>query len=168
MHADQYTLTSLEFNRIVDEVRKHCYCSGGKAYTDKMKPLTDSLRIEERLQESLEMKELISFEEMIPLETVEKIEDLLEKINVVGSILDPLQLKRLADYQAIIKALWQYKKDKEEKYPHIVRYLKQLDPLEDLIFGFSELLIKRVRSKTVLLINYVVSEMIKYLLAQKF
>ena len=64
---------------------------------------------------------------------MEKVEALVGKIRVEGSVLDPEQLKRLADFQKIIVSLFQYRTNKETKYPRVVGYLKQLQPLQELI-----------------------------------
>jgi DNA mismatch repair protein MutS2 len=134
----RHTLDSLEFTRIREEVAKLCFCDGGKRHVAEMLPSTDPLTIETALLETQEMREIIEFEEAIPLELVEKVEALVGKIRVVGSILDPDQLKRVADFQKIIVALHQYRRNKETKYPHIINYLGQLKPLHDLILRIDQ------------------------------
>lgn len=139
MHSfSHHTLNSLEFIRIREEVAKLCYCEEGRRRVEKMHPSSDLMMIETALQETLEMKEIIEFEEAIPLEAVEKIESLVGKIKVEGSILDPEQLKRVADFQRIIVALWQYRRNKESKYPKVINYLSQLQPLHDLILQIDQ------------------------------
>ncbi len=135
---DQHTLNSLEFTRIKTEVAKLCYCEGGRRLVERMHPVTDPTTIEDALSETWEMREIIEFEESFPLELVENVEALVAKIQVEGSILDPEQLKRLADFLKIIVALYQYRTNKESKYPRIVSYLKQLSPLQDLILRIDE------------------------------
>ena len=130
---DQHTLDSLEFTRIKEEIAKLCYCENGKRHVERLQPSGDPLIIETGLRETLEMREIIEYEEALPLESVEKVEALVGKIRVEGSVLDPEQLKRLADFQKIIVALFQYRTNKETKYPRVVSYLKQLQPLQELI-----------------------------------
>ena len=130
---DRHTLESLEFLRIKEHLAKLCYCDGGRRFVDDLAPGTDPLIIESSLLESREMKEIIEFEEIIPLEHLEKIEPLVEKSRVAGSIFDAEQLKRLSDFQKLIVALFQYRIHKEEKYPKIVTYLAQLKPLNEVI-----------------------------------
>lgn len=132
-HFDDHTLDSLEFSRVREEIRKLCYCDEGKRHADRLQPSNDGLTIEANLQETMEMKEIREFEEAIPLESVERVEALIDKVRVEGSILDPDQLKRLADFQKIIVALYQYRSNKEAKYPRVVTYFKQLTPLQELI-----------------------------------
>jgi DNA mismatch repair protein MutS2 len=130
---DDHTLNSLEFFRIKEEISKQCYCEKGKRHVERLAPSSDGEIIETNLQETLEMKEIREFEEAIPLEAVERVEALVDKVKVVGAILDPDQLKRLADFQKLIVALYQYRSNKESKYPRVVSYLKQLTPLQELI-----------------------------------
>ena len=108
-------------------------CERGRVLTESMHPATDPALIETKLQETLEMKEILEFEEATPLEMLEKIEPLIGKIRVEGSMLDGLQLKQVSDFQKLILALYQYRSQKEEKYPKVVGYLKQLSPLPELI-----------------------------------
>ncbi len=130
---DLHTLESLEFLRIKEQLAKLCYCDGGRRFVEELGPSTDATIIEASLLESREMKEIIEFEEIIPLEHLERIEPLVEKSRVAGSIFDAEQLKRVGDFQKLIVALFQYKTHKEEKYPKIVAYLAQLKPLNELI-----------------------------------
>lgn len=130
---DRHTLESLEFPRVKEQLAKLCYCDGGRELVNELSPVIDPLIIESSLLETREMKEIIEFEEIIPLEHLERIEQLVGKVRIAGSILDAEQLKRLADFQKLISALFQYRSNKEEKYPRIVSYLSQLKPLTDLI-----------------------------------
>lgn len=130
---DRHTLESLEFPRVKEHLAKLCYCDGGREYVGALNPATDALLIESALLETREMKEIIEFEEILPLEHLERIEQLIGKTRIAGSILDAEQLKRLADFQKLITSLFQYRIHKEEKYPRIVSYLSQLKPLAELI-----------------------------------
>lgn len=130
---DRHTLDSLEFPRVKEQLAKLCYCDGGRELVNELSPVTDPLIIESSLLEAREMKEIIEFEEVIPLEHLERIEQLVGKVRIAGSILDAEQLKKLADFQKLISALFQYRAHKEEKYPRVVSYLSQLKPLTDLI-----------------------------------
>ncbi len=130
---DRHTLDSLEFPRVKEQLAKLCYCDGGRELVNELSPVIDPLIIESSLLETREMKEIIEFEEIIPLEHLERIEQLVGKVRIAGSILDAEQLKKLADFQKLISALFQYRSHKEEKYPRVVSYLLQLKPLTDLI-----------------------------------
>lgn len=132
-NLDTRTLESLEFPRIKAAIARHCLCDGGRRLVDELKPSLEALIIESNLLETLEMKEIREFEEVFPLESVERFEPLVDKIRVAGSILDPEQLKRVADFQRTIVALSQYRQHKAEKYPRVCAYLQRLQPLQDLI-----------------------------------
>ncbi|MCK4858299.1 MAG: hypothetical protein KAT58_10045, partial [candidate division Zixibacteria bacterium] len=133
MRFDKYTLDSLEYDKVKEEVARACYSSGGKRYVERLKPTIDSMIIDDSLSETMEMKEIVQFEEAFPLAQAEKVDLLIDKIKVAGSVLDAEQLKRLADFQQTILALHQYRRDREEKIPRICVYLKQLAPLDDLV-----------------------------------
>jgi DNA mismatch repair protein MutS2 len=133
MRFDKYTLDSLEYPKIKEAVAQRCLSEGGKRHVARLKPTIDGLIIEDALTETAEMKQIILFEEAIPLTEVEKIDLLIDKIKVVGSVLDPQQLKRLSDFQGVILALRQYTRERGERFPRIVNYLQQLDPLDELV-----------------------------------
>lgn len=133
MRFDRYTLDSLEYHKIKEAVAKRCLCEGGVRHVERLKPTIDSLIIDDALTETEEMKQIILFQEAFPLSQVEKIDLLIDKIKVVGSILDPEQLKRLSDFLGTILALNQYKRERDEQFPNIVNYLKQLNPLDELV-----------------------------------
>ncbi len=130
---DRHTLESLEFPRLKEHLAKLCFCDAGREFVNELHPVTDALLIESALLESREMKEIIEFEEVIPLEHLDRIDQLIGKIRIAGSILDAEQLKRLGDFQKLIVSLFQYRVHKEEKYPRVVSYLAQLKPLNELI-----------------------------------
>ncbi len=130
---DRHTLDSLEFPRVKEQLAKLCYCDGGRELVNELNPVIDPLVIESSLLETREMKEIIEFEEVIPLEHLDRIEQLVGKVRIAGSILDAEQLKKLADFQKLISALFQYRAHKEEKYPRVAGYLSQLKPLTGLI-----------------------------------
>lgn len=134
---DKQTLESLEFPRIVEEVARHCYSEGGRRFTERLKPTIDSVIIDDALTETMEMKEIIQFEESFPLSEAEKVDTLIEKLKIAGSMLDAEQLKKLADFQQVILAMHQYRRDREEKFPRIVAYLRQLDPLDELVLQIN-------------------------------
>lgn len=138
MRFDKYTLDSLEYHKIREAVAKRCLSEGGKRHVERLKPTIDSLIIEDALTETAEMKEIILFQEAFPLSAAEKIDVLIDKIKVVGSILDPEQLKRLSDFLGTILAMNQYKRDHEEQFPNIVAYLRQLNPLDDLVLRIDK------------------------------
>ncbi len=130
---DRHTLESLEYPRVKEQLAKLCYCDAGREMVNEMSPSIEPLIIQDSLLETFEMKEIIEFEEIIPLEHLDRIEQLIGKVRIAGSILDAEQLKKLADFQKLVSALFQYRAHKEEKYPKIVNYLLQLKPLTDLI-----------------------------------
>lgn len=132
LRFDNYTLRSLEYDKIKDEVSRRCYSDGGRRFVERMAPYSDALIVEDLLTETVEMKELLLFDEPFPLEQTDKIDTLLDKLKIEGSMLEPLELKRLAGFQGVVKALYQYRKNRDENFPRITRYLKQLDPLDDL------------------------------------
>ncbi|MFH2055849.1 MAG: endonuclease MutS2 [bacterium] len=133
MRFDKYTLDSLEYHKIREAVAKRCLCEGGKRHVERLKPTIDSLIIDDALTETEEMKQIILFEAAFPLSEAEKIDLLIDKVKVEGSILEPEQLKKLSDFLGTILALNQYKREREERFPNIVNYLKQLNPLDDLV-----------------------------------
>lgn len=137
MRFDKQTLASLEYPRIKEEVSKHCYSAGGKRFAERLKPTIDAVIIDDALNETMEMADIIRFEESFPLSEAENVDKLIEKLGVAGSMLDAEQLKRVADFQQVILAMHQYRRDREEKFPHIAGYLKQLDPLDELVLMIS-------------------------------
>jgi DNA mismatch repair protein MutS2 len=137
MRFDKQTLDSLEYPRIKEHIAKHCWSTGGQRFVERLKPTIDSVIIDDALSETMEMADIIRFEESFPLTEAENVDKLIEKLGVAGSMLDAEQLKRLADFQQVILAMHQYRRDREEKFPRIVGYLKQLDPLDELVLQIS-------------------------------
>jgi len=131
---DTHSLGVLEFHRIREIIAGRTLSPYGKAQIDDLRPIFKRQRIEMRLRRSAQMRDIIRFEEAMPLERIDDISPLIEKARVEGMHLDPKGLLTVKSFLEITSALSAYGKSTErsEKFPDIVEILARFHPKRDI------------------------------------
>ncbi|MEE9441464.1 MAG: endonuclease MutS2 [candidate division Zixibacteria bacterium] len=131
---DAHTIKVLEFPKITELIRGLTLSPFGQIRAENLRPLFDRDEIILRLRQSSQMREIIRFEEAIPLIRIEDITELIEKSRVEGLNLEPKSLLRIKLFLDTVCDLVIYGKaeDRNEKFPDIVNIIKEFHPKREI------------------------------------
>ena len=131
---DVHTLKVLEFPKIRDIISGLTLSPHGRRNTENLHPIFDRRAIEKSLRESAQMRDIIRFEEAMPLEQVDDLSEDIEKSRVEGIHLEPKTLLGIKSFIDIVRSLSDYGKmgERVEKFPDVVEILRQFHPKPEI------------------------------------
>ncbi|MCP4568740.1 MAG: endonuclease MutS2 [FCB group bacterium] len=135
MHEiDAHSLKVLEFSKVREIIAGLTLSPYGKRYAQELSPRFDRSEIETLLLQSAQMRDIIRFEEAMPLERIEDIRELIDKSRVDGIHLEPKSLLQVKTTLDIINSLHTYGKsgDRSERFPDIVAILSRFHPRREI------------------------------------
>jgi len=141
MHEiDAHSIQILEFPKVRDIIAGLTLSPYGKERVLGLRPLFDRESIERLLRESAQMRDIIRFEEAMPLERIDDISEAVGKARVEGVHLDPKDLLKIKDVLSMIASLSGYGKieERQEKFPDIVEILKRLRPQREIVHAIDK------------------------------
>ncbi|MCK5125410.1 MAG: endonuclease MutS2 [candidate division Zixibacteria bacterium] len=131
MHEiDAHSIEILEFPRVIEIIGGMSLSPYGKDKCHSISPLFDKEKIERSLRQSSQMREIIRFEEAMPLTRIEDISEVVEKSKIDGIHLDPKSLLSIKLFLDTIIDLSKYGKaeDRQEKFPDVCEIIKKFHP----------------------------------------
>jgi len=135
MHEiDAHSLKVLEFPRVREIIAGLTLSPFGKEYADSIRPMFDREKVELALRQSAQMRDIIRFEEAMPLQRIEDISDLVDRSRVEGVHLDPKDLLEIKLFLDTVIDLSAYGKAEErhEKFPDVCAIIDQLHPKREV------------------------------------
>lgn len=135
MHEiDAHSIAVLEFAKVRELIAALTLSPYGRIQVENLHPLDNRAQIELSLRQSSQMRDIIRFDEAIPVEQMDDVTDLVRKAHIEGSRLDPkplLQVKTLLD---VISDLAGYGKspERQEKFPDVIDIIRRLHPKRDI------------------------------------
>jgi DNA mismatch repair protein MutS2 len=131
---DAHSLKVLEFPRVCEIIAGATLSPYGKEYADSIRPMHDRAIIERSLRESAQMRDIIRFEEAMPLQRIDNISELIEKSRVEGFHLEPMSLLKIKIFLDTVCDLHIYGKNEDrcEKFPDIAEILSRLHPKREI------------------------------------
>ncbi|MFW9770200.1 MAG: endonuclease MutS2 [Candidatus Thorarchaeota archaeon] len=131
---DAHSIAVLEFPKVRDIIAGLTLSPYGTAQVENLRPMFDREAIELALRQSSQMRDVIRFEEAIPLSRVEDITELINKSRLDGFHLEPKQLLTVKLFLDIVIDLYAYGKDDErrEKFPDIADILLRFHPKREI------------------------------------
>lgn len=133
---DDHTLKVLELNKIKGMLEARCFSELGKELVRHFHPLNYQEKIKESLEQTTELKEILSYEEKFPQLRLKNIKSSLQKAGVEGAFLEPGELLNIQQNILLGQVLLKFMKGKGRKYPRInllVSELKSFDKLSTII-----------------------------------
>lgn len=126
-------LRILEYNKIIEMLCESTVSAMGRDIAAELKPSTDINEIKELLQETSEAVNLLLKKGSIPIGGVQDIRVPLKKVKL-GSILDPVELLRVADTLRAARRLKSFMNEDrgEESFPIIEYYIETLAPFRNI------------------------------------
>ncbi len=136
MHEiDVHSLEVLEYSRVKEIITGLTLSPYGKVLTEELCPLFTASEIELSLRQSSQMREIIRFEEALPLIRIEDISDIVEKARIEGLHLDPSDLLSVNLTLNAMIDLYKYgrEEDRDQKFPDIVEILAKFHPKHEIV-----------------------------------
>jgi len=125
--------SSLEFDKIIEEISDKCVSQTGKARLRNSAPLFDIKRLRDILHQIQEMRDIFLSEGGLPIWEFSDIRSLLNKIEPIDSYLevhDCLKVQNIAEVTADIDKFFN---KTEDKYPNLINFVEQLSPNDQLL-----------------------------------
>jgi DNA mismatch repair protein MutS2 len=97
-------LRALEFDRLVAAVRSLALTPIGAAALGRLRPDTESRRVQDALQATTETVRYLADQPVFPLRAPDDLEDLLAALSIVGRALEPARLLALATFLESIES----------------------------------------------------------------
>ncbi|MFH1701705.1 MAG: endonuclease MutS2 [Candidatus Zixiibacteriota bacterium] len=131
---DAHTIKVLEFPKISELIRGLTLSPFGQIRAENLRPLFDRDEISLRHKQSSQMREIIRFEEALPLIRIDDISGLIEKSRIEGLNLEPSSLLQIKLFLDAVSDLVRYGKseNRHEKFPDIADIIKVFHPRREI------------------------------------
>jgi MutS2 family protein len=133
---DSHTLKVLEFDKIINFLGRFVSTELGKQHCHNILPQINPLLVQERLQETSEMKAFLGVSDSLPFNTLRDITFFFKKAEPEGSVLLPLELWEilsLLESSRLVKDIIKPRKEQSPALWSIANKIKPLSPVEDQI-----------------------------------
>ena len=122
----------LEFNRITDHLADLTTSVLGRERVEKITPLYGQAKIEQALQEVSELRDLLDYDQPLPIFGIVDIRKHLHKAALVGTFLSPLELVQVSETLAVVRRLVKYFSSRSENCPAVHRIIVGLLPQKQI------------------------------------
>jgi len=129
---NQHTAKILEFPKIIALIKERCLTAYGQPEVDLFDPMFERTAIETRLDEITQLKDIFNFGRAFPLSQLEDCRELLNKSQVAGVFLDPLEILYVLELVEVSIALHEYDPEGRVNFPAVVPYLKAVRSFPEL------------------------------------
>lgn len=129
---DDHTLKVLELDKIKGMLQTRCFSGPGKELAQNLIPITDKEKIKEKLQQTTELKEILSYEEKFPQLRLKDIKASLKKASTEGTYLEAGELLDVQDDILLCQSLLKFMKGKGRKYPKIELLTSKLESFDEI------------------------------------
>jgi DNA mismatch repair protein MutS2 len=133
----EHTLKILEFDKIREMLSQQCLSEMGKELALSIFPTKDKEIAEKEIRETTELKEILLYEEPLPLSSMKDIRQSLKRAETVGAFLEPKELLNVAEILTISRSLIKFFKNKKEKYPHIDAIVSELRSFDEILSAIN-------------------------------
>jgi DNA mismatch repair protein MutS2 len=129
---NQHTAEILEFPKIIALIKEGCLTAYGQPEVDQFGPMFELTAIETRLDEIAQLKDIFNFGRAFPLSQLDDCRELLNKSQVAGVFLDPLEILQVLELVEVSIALHEYDPEGRINFPAVVPYLKAVRSFPEL------------------------------------
>ena len=143
-------LKILEFTRICEKLAGYASSNLGEELALKIGLLQDNKELAEALTQVTELRDILDYDQAIPIDGIIDIRSGLRKARVIGSILRVDELASIGQTLSVVRKLTRYFGARKEKIPACWKVAKCLFPLpsiEDLIFSAIDSKTFEIRDK---------------------
>ncbi|MDZ7333478.1 MAG: endonuclease MutS2 [candidate division KSB1 bacterium] len=120
------TFSTLEFDRILDHLSQLAITPAGREQILQLHPLSDLSTINRLLSEVTELRDILDFDDPLPLSDLQDIRSCLRKAQIIGNFLTPEELIRVLSTCQVARKINDYFRERKEKYPHLSIIVNQI------------------------------------------
>ncbi len=128
----QTALQVLEFDRVLEKLAGYADSTIGAELCLAIRPMTEQTLLRTALAQTTELRNLIDFDQAIPLTGFPDLRSILKKLAMAGSSLPAESLVAICQTCTLVRRLSRYFSSREEKIPTLKRVTSELLPLEKL------------------------------------
>lgn len=132
MSIDRHTSEVLEFSKVIALITEQCITDYGPEEVDQFVPMFDRQAIETRLSEMTQLRDIYRFGQAFPLYKMEDSRGLLDKSQVGGVFLEPLDLLQILELVEVSISLHDYDIENRANFPDVTVYLKAIRSFPEL------------------------------------
>jgi DNA mismatch repair protein MutS2 len=131
---DSHSVAVLEFHKVRDIIAGLTLSPYGRIRVEHLRPQFNQAAIELALRQSAQMRDIIRFEEAIPLEQQDDISELIAKSRIEGLHLEPKELLKIKNFLETAGDLHAYGKaeTRAERFPDVVDILLRFHPKREV------------------------------------
>ena len=111
------SLEILEFDRVKEQLADLTTCVLGRERVEQITPLFDQTAIEQALQEVSEFRDLLDYDQILPISGIVDIRSQLRKAELAGNFISPSELVEIAETLAVVRRLAKYLSSRLENCP---------------------------------------------------
>ncbi len=126
------TLEALEYPKIIKAISGRSLTPYGLEHTGRIEPLHDIETIRHRLAEAQQMRDIILFGAVFPLENLDDIREALSRAGVEGGRIDVEDFRRIQLTLGVIAKLRAFNKDERDNMPDLAVHLEALGVFSEL------------------------------------
>jgi len=129
---DKHTIQKLEFDKIKSLLHSKCHTPLGMDKAESLMPSTDYNEIKQNLDETFELKEILTFEEPFAIQTLDPIDSLLSRLKIELTYLEPSDYLKIGHFLSVSRSLKKYMRGKTDKYPLIAAYTSEIQEAPEI------------------------------------
>ncbi len=127
-----HNLEILEFNRIREQI---CRCASsplGSQLAAELKPIADMALLQLSMAQTTEMRDLLDFDQTLPLSGIHDLRPLYSKIRLAGGFLSVEELVAVQQTLSAVRLLKAYLLQRKKKATHLATLADLLEPLPQI------------------------------------
>ncbi|NOY61388.1 MAG: endonuclease MutS2 [Calditrichaeota bacterium] len=128
----EVVLQTLEFDRIRARLSAFAASPLGEELAGLVRPINDAVHLEETLTQTTELRNLVDFDQTVPMDGISDIRPSLKKAKITGSMLNAFQLSTVAETLAVVRRLQKYFSSRKEKIPTLNKLTAQLVSVKEV------------------------------------
>ncbi len=113
------TLNKLEFDKIKKHILNFATSQLGTELIESLTPMTNKNIIERELKLTIEMKDILAYDDPFPIDGIKDIRIALRRCEIEGSFLSPEELLDIKSVFTVSRLIREYLNKRSQKYPNL-------------------------------------------------
>jgi len=130
--ASNHFYRALEFDTVLERVSQFAVSEPGRRAVLSLKPFLQKEDLSRELKSIEEMKDLLRFDDPLPLVSFDPIADIIEKAGLPGSFIDAHALLKTVHLLKISRDVKKFVSARREKYPRLNAMISNISVLEEI------------------------------------
>ncbi len=134
------TLNKLEFDRIKQYISNFVTSQLGAELIENLAPITNKNVIERELKLTVEMKDILAYDDPFPIDGIKDIRIALRRCEIEGSFLSPQEFLDIKSVLAVSRLIREYLSKRVAKYPNLWELAKNIFVNRVLEYNIEEII----------------------------